>query len=63
MSEVRGLPYETSMLQENLNLSNKLIGVAPAEFEKPRPLLSNPDFEALSNPDKYPYGRNTLCSK
>ena len=61
-SKIRGLPYETSMVKENNELKNKLISVAPAESEKPQPLLSDPNFEELSNPDKYPDGKNTLTA-
>ncbi|XP_071953105.1 uncharacterized protein [Antedon mediterranea] len=62
-SKIRGLPYETSMVKENADLKNKLISVAPAESEKPQPILCDPNFEELSNPDKYPDGKNALTAE
>ena len=62
-SKVRGLPYETCMMREDLELMNKLISVAPGDGQKPMPLLSDPYFEELSNPDKYPDGSNALTAE
>lgn len=57
---VCGLPYETSLIRENPDFTGKQTSIAPAEFEKPLPLLSDPHFEELANPDKYPDGINAL---
>ena len=64
-SKVRGLPYETSMIRDNpeLLVADKEISFAPAEHEKPLPLLSDTNFEELANPDKYPDGRNALTAE
>ena len=61
-SKVCGLPYETSMIRENPELTDKEISFAPAEHEKPLPLLSDTHFEELANPDKYPDGKNALTA-
>ena len=61
--KVQGLAYETSMMKENPDIANKILSVAPGESQKPIPLLSDEHFEELSNPDKYPYGRNALTTK
>ena len=60
-AQVRGLPYETCMSRENPELSGNIISIAPAEDEKPIPLLTE-NFEELSNPDKYPDGKNGLTA-
>jgi hypothetical protein len=54
--ETCGLYLETALFDE----TNMEMSMAPAENEKPRPLLTDPDFEALSNPHFYPDGKNTL---
>ena len=61
-SKVRGLPSETSLIRDNPELADKEISFAPAEHEKPLPLLSDTHFEELANPDKYPDGRNALTA-
>ena len=61
-SKVRGLPSETSLIRDNPDLADKEISFAPAEHEKPLPLLSDTHFEELANPDKYPDGRNALTA-
>ena len=37
--------------------------VAPAEGEKPLSIMTYLNFEAMSNPDKFPYATGTFCSK
>ena len=41
----------------------KEISFAPAEHEKPVPLLSDANFEELANPEKYPDGKNALTAE
>ncbi|MES9882648.1 MAG: DUF6570 domain-containing protein [Sedimenticola sp.] len=50
-SAICGLPFETHMVLDNpdMSLADKLISIAPAEFERPKPLLSDPYFEELAN--------------
>jgi hypothetical protein len=64
MASIRGLPFETLMMNENseLNDVSKVISVSPAEGEKPVPMLSE-YFEELSNPDKYHNGKNGLTAQ
>ena len=37
--------------------------VAPAEGQKPLDIMTGVDFEAMSNPDKFPYSTGTFSSK
>ena len=62
-ADVRGLPFETSMINENPDVSNLVVSIAPGQTEKPRPLLSDPNFEELANPDKYPDGKFALAAE
>ena len=62
-SKVRGLPYETSLIKLNPELADEEISFAPAEHEKPVPLLSDANFEELANPEKYPDGKNALTAE
>ena len=62
-SKVCGLPYETSLIKLNPELADKEISFAPAEHEKPVPLLSDANFEELANPEKYPDGKNALTAE
>ena len=42
------------MCVENPESSREIICVAPAEGEKPLNIMTDSNFEAMSNPDKYP---------
>ena len=37
--------------------------VAPAEGQKPLNVMTDPNFEAMSNPDKFPYAEGTLSTE
>lgn len=44
------------MCVENPENSEDIICVAPAEGEKPLHIMTDSNFEAMSNPDKFPHG-------
>ena len=58
--ELCGLPYESGLFDKDPDWCNKIISCAPGEKQKPIPLLSDPHFEQLSNPEKFPDGQNGL---
>ena len=60
--ELCGLPYESGLFNKDPDWCNKIISCAPGEKHKPIPLLSDKNFEQLSNPDKFCDGQNGLLS-
>ena len=61
-AELCGLPYESGLFNKDPDWCNKIFSCAPGENQKPIPLLSDPHFEQLSNPEKFPDGQNGLLS-
>ena len=53
-AELCGLPYESGLFNKDPDWSNKVISCAPGEKNKPIPLMTDPHFEQLSNPEKFP---------
>ena len=51
------------MSVENPETFKDIICVAPAEGEKPMNVITDPNFEAISNPDKFPYGKGTFSNE
>ena len=51
------------MCIENPESSRDIICVAPAEGEKPLNIMTDSHFEAMSNPDKFPFGNGTFSSE
>ena len=60
VAKISGKPYETGFFAKDGDLQGKVLACAPGEESKPLPLLSDPQFEEMSNPDKYPYGNYGL---
>ena len=58
--QITGAPLASMMCVEN---PEQIICVAPAEGERPQSFRTDPTFEAMSNPDKFPYGDGTFSSK
>ena len=50
------------MCVENPETIREVICVAPAEGERPLNIMTDPNFEAMSNPDKFPYGTGTYST-
>ena len=61
--EMCGLPFETAIFNEEGTMNDVQVSIAPAEGSKPIPLLTDEHFESLSNPDKFPDGKNALSTK
>ena len=62
-AELCGLPYESGLFNKDPDWANKIISCAPGEKHRPIPLLNDPNFEQLSNPEKFPDGQNGLLSE
>ena len=56
-------PQASMMCVENPENFRHIVCVAPAEGEKPLNIMTDVNFEAMSNPDKFPYGTGKFCSK
>ena len=54
-------PMASMMCFENPESSSEIICVAPAKGEKPVNIMT--DFEAMSNPDKFPFANDTFSSE
>ena len=61
--QISGAPQASMMFVENPESFRHILCVAPAEGEKPLNIMTDLNFEAMSNPDKFPYGTGTFCSK
>ena len=61
--QISGAPQASMMCIENPESFRHIMCVAPAEGEKPLSIMTDLNFEAMSNPDKFPYGTGTFCSK
>ena len=60
--QISGAPMASMMCVENPETSKEIICVAPAEGEKPLNMTDS-NFEAMSNPDKFPFANGTFSSK
>ena len=58
--QISGAPMASMMCVENPESFREIICVAPAEGEK---IMTDSNFEAISNPDKFPYGVGTYSSE
>ena len=54
--QISGAPQASMMCIENPESFREVICVAPAEGERPLNFMTDPNFEAMSNPDKFPGG-------
>ena len=57
--QISGAPMASIMCVEN----PESLCVAPAEGEKPLNIMTDSNFEAMSNPDKFPFGVGTYSSE
>ena len=60
--QISGAPQASMMCIENPESFREIISVAPAEGERPLNFMTDPNFESMSNPDKFPYGTGTYSS-
>ena len=61
--QISGAPMVSMMCVENSKSFRDIICVAPAEGGKPLNFMTDSNFEAMSNPDKFPYGVGTYSSE
>ena len=61
--QISGAPMASMMCVENAESSREIICVAPAEGEKPLNIMTDSNFEAMSNPDKFPFANGTFSSE
>ena len=60
--QISGAPQASMMCVENCESFRHAMCVAPAEGERPQNIITDLNFEAMSNPDKFPYGTGTFSS-
>ena len=61
--QISGAPMASMMCVENPESSRDIICVVPAEGEKPLNIMTDSSFEAMSNPDKFPFSSGTFSSE
>ena len=61
--QISGAPMASMMCLENPESFRDIVCVAPAEGERPLNIMTDPNFEAMSNPDKFPFGNSTFSSE
>ena len=60
--QISGAPQASMMCVENPESFRHTMCVAPAQGEKPLNIMTDVHFEAMSNPDKFPYSTGTFSS-
>ena len=58
--QISGAPMASMMCLENPESFRDIVCVAPAEGQKPLNIMTDSNFEAMSNPDKFPFGNGTF---
>ena len=61
--QITGAPQASIMYVENPEVFQEIICVAPAEGQTPLNIMTDPNFEAMSKPDKFPYGVGTFSTE
>ena len=61
--QISGAPMATMMCVESPESFREIICVAPAEGEKPLSIMTDSNFEAMSNPDKFPFANGMFSSE
>ena len=61
--QISGAPMASMMYVESPETCKEIICVAPAEGEKPLNIMTDSNFEAMSNPDKFPFANGTFSSE
>ena len=60
--QITGAPLASMMTIENPDIFNGVVYVAPAKRQKPLSIISDSNFEAMSNPDKFPVGSGSFTA-
>ena len=58
--QIAGGPMASMMSLENPEAFGQTVSIAPAEGQKPLSIMTDPDFEAMVNPDKFCFGKGTF---
>ena len=61
--QITGGPQASMPSVENPEALKDIICVTPAEGQKPLNVMTDPNFEAMSNPDKFPYAEGTFSTE
>ena len=56
IKQITGGPTATMMTIEDPEALYEVVCIAPAEGQKPLFIMTDPHFESVSNPVKFPYG-------
>ena len=51
--QITGGPQESMMSFEDPETFRQIVSIAPAEGQSPLAIMTDPDFEAMFNPDKF----------
>ena len=62
VKQITGGPTATMMTIEDPEAFSEVVCVAPAEGQKPLFIMTDPPFESMSNPVKFPYGTGCFSS-
>ena len=58
--QITGGPQANMMSLENLKTFSQTVSIAPAEGQKSLSIMTDTDFEAMVNPDKFCFGKGTF---
>ena len=60
MRQITGGPQASMMSFVNPEAFGQTISIAPAEGQKPLSIMTDAEFEAMDNPDKFCFGKGTF---
>ena len=60
--QITGGPQASMMLFENQEAFGQTVSIAPAEGQKPLSIMTDAEFEAMVNPDKFCFGKGTFVN-
>ena len=63
IEQITGGPQASMMSLENPEAFSQIVSIAPAEGQKPVSIMTDPEFEAMANPDKFCLGKGTYNTK
>ena len=58
--QITGGPQASMMTFENPEAFGQTVSIAPAEGQKPLSIMTDSEFEAMVNPDKFCFGKGTF---
>ena len=63
ITQITGGPQASMMTFENPETLGQTVSIAPAEGQKPLSIMTDVEFEAMVNPDKFCFGKGTFNTK